>query len=411
MSMIEYVFEAVVTIKFLHFFHRTINFSTCVDARWACAAKTIPIPTTNICKPNQEFSSCISSCPMTCENMHDSISCNTTTCVEGCICKPGYVKEGNDCVLKADCPCYHGSKAYKEGENTCRSRMWVCEQKDCPAVCSAYGDSHYTTFDGRSFEFQGSCDYVFAKSSETSPVKFEITTENIPCGTTGVTCTKSISFSIGEQGTFHYKVKYLSSEFIYDPILQTVGTANFFRIQLVKGKQVIADADSPFTLREVGNFIIITTPQGITLEWDKGTRLYLKLSTQHKGQVVGLCGNFNGNQKDDFSTPQGGPSASKATSFADSWKEIEDTCAANTERGPWAQKQCSVLSSKLFEACHPVVAYQEFIDRCVFDACACDTGGDCDCLCTAVAAYAHQCSMSGVTIKWRTVEFCRKSLT
>ncbi|WAQ93438.1 MUC5A-like protein [Mya arenaria] len=210
------------------------------------------------------------------------------------------------------------------------------------------------------------------------------------------------------------------------------GTANFFRIQLVKGKQVIADADSPFTLREVGNFIIITTPQGITLEWDKGTRLYLKLSTQHKGQVVGLCGNFNGNQKDDFSTPQGGPSASKATSFADSWKvchraplrfkllmrlnciflntykEIEDTCAANTERGPWAQKQCSVLSSKLFEACHPVVAYQEFIDRCVFDACACDTGGDCDCLCTAVAAYAQQCSMSGVTIKWRTEEFCRK---
>ncbi|WAR09836.1 SSPO-like protein [Mya arenaria] len=367
---------------------------TCVSARWACAAKPTKteIHTTSICPPNQEFSSCISSCPMTCENMHDSISCNTTTCVEGCICQPGYVKEGNDCVLKADCPCYHGSKAYKEGENTCRSRMWVCEQKDCPAVCSAYGDSHYTTFDGRSYEFQGSCDYVFAKSSETSPVKFEITTENIPCGTTGVTCTKSISFSIGEQGT-----------------------ANFYRIQLVKGKPVIADPDSPFTVKEVGNFIIITTPQGITLEWDKGTRLYLKLSTEHKGQVVGLCGNFNGNQRDDFSTPQGGPPASKATTFADSWKlhgycanskEITDTCAANKDRGPWAQQQCSVLSSKLFEACHPVVSYQEYIDRCVFDACACDTGGDCDCLCTAVAAYAHQCSMSGVTIKWRTEEFC-----
>lgn len=37
-------------------------------------------------------------------------------------------------------------------------------------------------------------------------------------------------------------------------------------------------------------------------------------------QVVGLCGNFNGNQKDDFTTPQGGPAASRATTFADSWK-------------------------------------------------------------------------------------------
>jgi len=36
--------------------------------------------------------------------------------------------------------------------------------------------------------------------------------------------------------------------------------------------------------------------------------------------VVGLCGNFNGNQKDDFTTPQGGPPASRPTVFADSWK-------------------------------------------------------------------------------------------
>ena len=26
------------------------------------------------------------------------------------------------------------------------------------------------------------------------------------------------------------------------------------------------------------------------------------------------------------------------------------------------------------------------------------TGGDCECLCTVVAAYAHQCTMSGVSI-------------
>lgn len=68
-------------------------------------------------------------------------------------------------------------------------------------------------------------------------------------------------------------------------IFSPPGTANFYRIQLVRGKPVIAEKGSPFEVQEVGNFIIITTPQGITLEWDKGTRLYLKLKTEHQGQV------------------------------------------------------------------------------------------------------------------------------
>lgn len=67
------------------------------------------------------------------------------------------------------------------------------------------------------------------------------------------------------------------------------GSPNFYRIQLVRGKPVIAEKGSPFEVQEVGNFIIITTPQGITLEWDQGTRLYLKLRTEHMGQV-GHCG-------------------------------------------------------------------------------------------------------------------------
>lgn len=47
-------------------------------------------------------------------------------------------------------------------------------------------------------------------------------------------------------------------------------------------------------------------------------------------------------------------------------------------------------------------------ENCVKDSCACDTGGDCECFCTAVAAYAQACNEAGVCVAWRTPEICRK---
>lgn len=78
------------------------------------------------------------------------------------------------------------------------------------------------------------------------------------------------------------------------------------------------------------------------------------------------------------------------------------------ERKIWAEKKCGVLKSELFAACHSEVNVDKFMKRCIFDSCACDQGGDCECLCTAIAAYAHACTMKGVPIRWRTPDFCRK---
>lgn len=50
-----------------------------------------------------------------------------------------------------------------------------------------------------------------------------------------------------------------------------------------------------------------------------------------------------------------------------------------------------------------------YFDSCVRDSCACDAGGDCECFCTAVAAYAKACNEAGVCVKWRTPHLCRKS--
>lgn len=42
---------------------------------------------------------------------------------------------------------------------------------------------------------------------------------------------------------------------------------------------------------------------------------------------------------------------------------------------------------------------------------SCDSGGDCECLCTAIAAYAEECNHRGVYIRWRSQELCRMSKT
>lgn len=53
----------------------------------------------------------------------------------------------------------------------------------------------------------------------------------------------------------------------------------------------------------------------------------------------------------------------------------------------------------------------KYYEACVSDACACDTGGDCECFCTAVAAYAQACQEAGVCISWRTPSICREYIS
>lgn len=47
-----------------------------------------------------------------------------------------------------------------------------------------------------------------------------------------------------------------------------------------------------------------------------------------------------------------------------------------------------------------------FAKNCHEDTCNCNLGGDCECLCTNVAAYAYKCCQEGVPVHWRSPTVC-----
>ncbi|XP_004638104.1 mucin-2 [Octodon degus] len=337
------------------------------------------------------------------------ISCQTlvagyyhTGCVSGCVCPNGLLDDGRGgCVEEEECPCVHSKALYPPGHKikldcnntcTCQSGRWECTKFVCHGTCSIYGSGHYVTFDGRHYDFDGHCSYVAVQDycGQNSTGSFSIVTENVPCGTTGVTCSKSIKIFIGRMELKledkHHKV-----------------------IQLEEGQRVA------FTTREVGQYLVVEASTGVIVIWDKKTTVFIKLAPSYKGSVCGLCGNFDDRTSNDFTT-RDHMVVSSELDFGNSWKEAStcpdvaatpDPCSLNPHRRSWAEKQCSIIKSSVFAVCHSKVDPTVFYEACVHDSCSCDSGGDCECFCSAVASYAQECTKAEACVFWRTPDLCR----
>jgi len=72
--------------------------------------------------------------------------------------------------------------------STCTNGAWECTKKKCDKTCSATGDPHYMTFDGKRFNFMGKCSYYMIKESDN----FNVYVNNKQCGHSGASCTESV---------------------------------------------------------------------------------------------------------------------------------------------------------------------------------------------------------------------------
>uniref|UniRef100_A0A4W3HI61 VWFD domain-containing protein n=1 Tax=Callorhinchus milii TaxID=7868 RepID=A0A4W3HI61_CALMI len=274
-------------------------------------------------------------------------------CRPGCICPDNLFKnEAGKCVIEDECYCSHNGTSYSPGSriktdrkiSTCQKGIWG-DSIPIPFIgkCTAYGNGHYITFDGVRYNFDGNCAYVLVQVNQSSNGTFSVVIENIPCGTTKTTCYKSIKLFLN--------------------VIQW-----FIDVFLLK----------------------------------------------HQGEVCGLCGNFDGNSN-EFTT-RGRYTVADVYEFANSWKVSplcqdaihgKDPCIEHPVRNVWAISICQIIMSEVFKTCHEKVDATPYFDACVHDSCSCDTGGDCMCFCTAVAAYAFACKEAGACIDWRTPDICR----
>nr|XP_053625822.1 hemocytin isoform X2 [Plodia interpunctella] len=386
---------------------------TCVGGVWECVPATPAdvaqyppaedLRSNCSATKNMEFTTCEIAEPLTCKNMHLPPSSTSEECRPGCQCKKGFVLDtsSKQCVLASACPCHHGGRSYPDGHkmqeecNTCecKSGNWSCSERKCAGVCAAWGDSHVVTFDGADYDFEGVCTYLLAKGSMDADDGFVVEIQNVPCGTTGATCSKSVVLKVGTPGS--EEVVSLTRN---SPLPDTT------KLKRIK-------------LRLAGAYVFLDVPSlGVSLQWDRELRVYVKVDSLWQGRVKGLCGNYNADTRDDFQTPSGGGMAeSSPLIFADSWKlkstcpkpqPVGDHCKQRPERNEWATATCGSLKRFPFSLCHSEVPADKWLQRCEKDACACDAGGDCACACAALAAYAHACAMRGVTFKWRTPELC-----
>ncbi|XP_068115742.1 mucin-5AC-like isoform X2 [Hyperolius riggenbachi] len=375
---------------------------TCTQGKLTCIGSIVPA-----CKAPMVYFDCKNAtvgtkgaeCQKSCQTL--DMACYSAKCASGCVCPDGLVADGNGgCIKESDCPCIHNDASYQPGEQiktkcntcTCKNRMWDCTNNPCLGTCAVYGDGHYITFDGKRYSFSGDCEYTLAQDhcgQAANSSTFRVITENIPCGTTGTTCSKSIKVFLGS----------------YELIL----TEEHIKV-LERGIGGVV----PYKVRHMGIYLIIEADNGLILMWDRKTSIFIKLSQDFEGKVCGLCGNYDGDGNNDFTT-RSQSVVGEVTEFGNSWKIAQscpdatspkDSCTANPYRKSWAQKQCSIINSPVFSACHSQVDPSNYYEACVTDACACDSGGDCECFCTAVAAYAQACGEANICVSWRTPSIC-----
>lgn len=185
------------------------------------------LPAALSCPANSRYELCGPACPASCNPTAAPANCSGRPCVEGCACLPGFVASGGACVAASSCGCIYEGRPLAPGQQVwaderCRRRctcngatqeVSCSDTQGCPAgercrvqngllgcypdrfgSCQASGDPHYVSFDGRRFDFMGTCTYLLAGSCGQNAAlpSFRVLVENEHRGSQTVSYTRAV---------------------------------------------------------------------------------------------------------------------------------------------------------------------------------------------------------------------------
>ncbi|XP_024864789.1 mucin-19 isoform X2 [Kryptolebias marmoratus] len=340
----------------------------------------------------------------TCDSLSKPLGFNVT-CESGCYCPENeYEDHFGRCVPRNNCTCVYSGKVFGAGELVktscktciCNQGQWDCRDQPCVGKCQVYGNGHYQTFDSKWYRFDGHCQYTLVEDyCGSGRGTFSVRVESVPCCEEALTCSRAVVLDLQDQVTL---------------------TLSDMKVTRHLRAGWTAEQDSLYTTHTVGLYVIISVPsKGLSLVWDKHTRVTIELLPRWRNQVCGLCGNFDSNEMNDLQM-RGSAVVTSPLAFGNSWKSATPPCSdVTTEIFPcernsycsaWAQRRCMILTGDVFRDCHLKVDPEPYYHACVQESCSCEFEGKFLGFCTAVAAYAEACSEQDVCISWRTPDLC-----
>ncbi|XP_037310078.2 IgGFc-binding protein [Pungitius pungitius] len=391
------------------------------------------------CPKGSHYEACGSPCPASCVSPDSEKLCKGP-CVEGCRCDKGLVLSGDRCVPLSSCGCQYEGRYYPAastfwGDNTCTTKCIclggkakckpaTCKKtehcaleggvRDCYptsyATCQGSGDPHYQSFDGRRFNFQGTCTYILSqvtKGLDQDLEPFQVLVQNENRGRNkAVAFTKSVS-------------------------LTALGNLTVSMSRADVGRMVVnsrpvnlpySTEDGKLSLFQRGYFGFVTTNFGLTLKFNWNSHVSLTLPSSYSSATGGLCGNYNGKPGDDLQKPDG-TQTTQVNAFGDSWKAGGDPgCTSDCPAGKCPEcepalilryqkpRYCGIIADKLgpFGQCHSKLDHTSYLTDCVFDLCMYQ--GHASALCNSLSTFSTSCQEAGAKVEsWRTKQFCPPS--
>ncbi|NWX42234.1 ZAN protein, partial [Steatornis caripensis] len=400
------------------------------------------------CLPHSHYTDCVSTCPSTCNDIFASSLCEKTEeCTEGCECDDNYVLSNGECVPLSNCGCRDDDNNYysagetwitphctkrcqcqKNGVITCRS--YSCDSKETCVIkngkhkcnptgfgkCRIMGDPHYITFDGLVHHFQGKYTYILAQTIPGLPdtlTQFSIEGMNYPFPRSRhITYLKEILINV-----YNHTVRFRQNkQLVLDGVRVTPPAHPHEGIRIYQR-----------TTR-----IYLETDFGLYLSFDGNQNADIKLANTYRNRVEGLCGDFDGGYRNDFTNPDG-VWVRNVNVFGESWKvplkrtnsrlrrdvnsedESEEEpdpglfqgCSENQLEQENRTSRCQILidSNGPFVKCHSTVSPNFYFTSCLFDMCA--QGEEDTTLCSSLEEYVLACQQQGVSMEgWRQQTVC-----